>query len=77
MTPLVGLILSAITAAISAAPQATQLVEDGKAFFGTLFDNGVISKELQDKLNEHIEAHADAVSNGRVPPGWEVEPDPR
>lgn len=76
MTPLIGLILSAITAAISAAPQAVELVENGKALFGTLFNNGLITKDIQDKLNEHIEAHAEAVSNDKVPPGWEVDADP-
>lgn len=76
MTPLIGLILSAITAAISAAPQAVELIANAKDLFGTLFSNGVITKEMQDRLNAHVEAHADAVSNGKVPPGWEVEPDP-
>lgn len=76
MSPLIGLILSAITASITAAPQAVELVQAGKDMIGALFSAGLIDKPLQDRLFAHVDAHAEAVSNGKVPPGWEVEADP-
>lgn len=76
MTPLIGLILSAITAAISAAPQTVSVVQAGKDMISALFSAGLIDKPLQDRLFAHVDAHAEAVSNGNIPPGWEVDPDP-
>lgn len=77
MTPTIGLIISAILAAITEAPQAIEIVEKGKALVESLFSAGLITKELQDQINANVDAHVEAVANGNVPPGWAVEPDPQ
>lgn len=76
MTPTIGLIISGILAALSDAPKAIELVVAAKDYIKSLVAAGVIPVDLQDRIDAHVDAHAEAVSEGRVPPGWEVEPDP-
>lgn len=76
MTPTVGLIISAILAALNEAPKAIELAVAAKNYIKALVGAGVITSDLQDRLNAQVDAHAEAVSNGRIPPGWDVEADP-
>lgn len=73
---LLPLILEGIQAAISAAPGVVDVVEKGKALITSLFTAKLISKEVQDALHAHIDAHAALVAAGIVPPHWQVDPDP-
>lgn len=69
-------ILAAFQGAISAAPQVLALVQQAKDFFAGLFSAKAITKAQQDALWAAIDAHAQMVKAGIVPPHWQVEPDP-
>lgn len=77
MTPAtIALIINAFSAAITEAPAIIELADKAKDLFKTLFDKGMISAELQNKIYAHVDqVCADALA-GKTPDGWTVDPDP-
>ena len=71
------LIVQAFQAAIAAAPQAIEIVNQAKEFFVTLFSRGLITKEQQDRVHANIQAWFDCLNSGITPPEFTVEPDPQ
>lgn len=76
MPPVIFMVLGGIQAAIQEFPQIMSIVEKGKDFFSGLVGDGVITKEQQDALHQRIDDLSDAAQAGKIPPAWEVEPDP-
>lgn len=77
MSPAVILqLIGAFQAAIGAAPQVIELVQQAKAFFKTLFDKGLITKQQQDAISSQVDAIAAMSRAGIVPDSWKVEPNP-
>lgn len=68
--------MAAFQSVMTEAPQAIELAGKAKDFFAAMFAAGLISKEQQDATRAHVDKITDALNNGEVPPGWEVEPDP-
>lgn len=54
MTPTVGLIISAILAALNEAPKAIELAVAAKNYIKALVGAGVITSDLQDRLNAQV-----------------------
>lgn len=74
---LIAQIISYITLAIQAAPTAKLLAEEGRKLITALFNNGLITVDVQNQLHIHIDAIQSAALAGQVPPSWTVEPDPQ
>jgi hypothetical protein len=68
--------VSLVEMAVKAAPDAITIVNQARAFFGSLFSAGQISVEQQTAVSARLEAITQAVLRGEVPPAWQVEPDP-
>ena len=73
---LIPLIMQGIQAAIQAAPGVIAVVTKAKELITSLFTAGVITKEVQDALHQHVDAIAALVAAGVTPPAWQVEADP-
>lgn len=69
-------LISALQAAIAAAPKAIQLVEDTKNYITSLFKAGLITKEQQDAAHAYADAQAALFSAGIIPDSLKVDPDP-
>lgn len=76
MPPIVFILLNAFTAAIQAAPQIAGLVTKTKEYFGALVAGGILTKEQADKLDARVDEIQEAALEGKLPPSWDVEPDP-
>lgn len=76
MPPIAILVLNGLTAALTAAPQITELVVKAKDFFASLAGNGLITAEQQDQVDARIDQIVEAAKQGRLPASWDVEPDP-
>ena len=76
MSSAVLLAIQGITAILSSAPQAAELVVKAKEFITAMFTAGQISKEQQDALHLHVDSTVALAAAGIVPTWWQVEPDP-
>ncbi len=72
----IGLIISAIQAAIVSAPKALEIVAKGKELIAALFSAEVITKAQQDAIFAELDAISGLVREGIVPLHWQVEDDP-
>lgn len=72
MEEAIPLIINGIALAVKEAPQVVAIVKAGKDFITSLFTNNVISKETQDRVHAHLDALADSVDSGIVPPEFVV-----
>jgi hypothetical protein len=70
------IVLNGLTAALTAAPQVTILVQKAKDFFTTMAGEGLITKDQQDALHNRVDQIVEAAAEGRLPAAWSVEPDP-
>lgn len=77
MPPVAIIVLNGLTAALTAAPAVTALVEKAKEFFTAMTSEGLITKEQQDALHARVDSIVDAALNNQLPPHWLVEPDPQ
>jgi hypothetical protein len=77
MPAVIPLIISAIQAAIAAAPQVAKVVAGAKAWISSLFAGGIITAEQQDALHAHVDSIAALNATGIRPAAWTVEPDPQ
>lgn len=73
---IIQLILLGFESAITAAPQIGALIQKGKDYFKSLADQGLITKEVQNALNNRLDQAGEAAIAGEVPIAWTVEPDP-
>lgn len=69
-------IIAIFQAAISAAPKVAELVVKAKEYIAALFGAGLITKEQQDRLFNHMQELQAAALTGNPPPHWAVEPNP-
>lgn len=76
MPPIVFAVLGAIQAAMAAAPQVRAIAVKGREFIATLTGAGIITQAQQDQVYDRINAISEAHFHGKLPPGWEVEPNP-
>jgi len=72
----IGLIISALQAAIVAAPKAMNVVVKAKEFIGALGGSAAITKAQQDAVFAHLDSISGLVQAGIVPASWQVEEDP-
>lgn len=63
-------------AVVEAAPQIAGIITGAKAMFSALFQNKLISIDLQNSLHAWVDARAALAAQGIVPVSWTVEPDP-
>jgi ribosomal protein S5 len=71
-----ALILAGVNAVLTAAPEITNLVNQVKATVDRLFGAGIITREEQDRLKAHCDAHMQARLRGERPPELVIDPDP-
>lgn len=69
-------ILSFISLAIKAAPEAEQVFTDGKNLVQSLFDGGIITKAQQQAYMDWADAHQAATLAGQEPPEFVVDSAP-
>jgi hypothetical protein len=72
----IALIVQAIQAAIAAAPRVVSVIQSAKDFIGSLFSAGLIGKDVQDRIHNHVDAICNAAIAGTELPEWTVEADP-
>lgn len=73
----ISVIVQAIIAAISAAPQIEELVVKTKEWVTALFTSKVITAEQQAALHQHVDSVAAMAKAGMWPSHWTIEPDPK
>lgn len=66
-------IINFVTLALKAAPAAKDLYDEAKSLFQELFNEGLISAEVQNNLMTWADAHQAATLAGTVPPEFTVE----
>lgn len=72
----IGMLIGGLQLAITSAPKVVELVKKAKEMITALFNAGLITKTMQDRLHEHMDAAGEAALEGRIPPALLVEPDP-
>lgn len=70
------LIVPAITAVLTEAPNYIALAKKVKDFFAEMFKQGMITTAEQDRIDDFVDEVLDARRRGQVPPEFTVEPDP-
>ena len=76
MPAIVFKIIELIRAAISAAPQAIEVIQGARATIDALFTAKLITVEQQKRLHDHVDKLCEAALTLSTPPAWEVQPDP-
>lgn len=71
------LVLNGLAAALQAAPAIGELADKAKDFFTSMAGNGLITDQQQDALHSRVDSIVAAALEGKLPPEWEVEPDPQ
>ena len=66
-------IISYVTLSLKLAPAATELYNEAKSLFQTLFESGEITVQQQNDLMTWADSHQAAVLAGTVPPEFTVE----
>jgi hypothetical protein len=74
MPAIIPLIIAAVQTAIQEGPQAIQIVKEAKQTFQAMFNAGLITKEVQQACNDHVDACVNAANTGTLPPEFYVEP---
>ena len=76
MPQIVLTIIGLIQAAIQAAPQAIEVINNARATINALFTGKIITAEQQKQLHDHVDKLCEAALTLSTPPAWTVEPDP-
>lgn len=70
------LIIQGVMAAVAAAPRAVALANSAREFVSQMFQEGLVSKEVQDATFQYCESISAAAKAGIIPPSFQVQPDP-
>lgn len=70
-----ALILAGVNAVLAAAPEIENVVSQVKQTIDRLFGQGVITREEQDRLKAHCDAHMHARLRGERPPELVIDLD--
>lgn len=75
MPAAVALAIQGIMALVAAMPQIEAVAQEAKKFFAGLFKAGLITADVQNALNNHVDS-IQALWKAGVPAEFQVQPDP-